>query len=130
MKYALLFIVAGFSLAPLYSTAQTKSGKSNAPTDSLKLKQGEKIFKRNCSTCHNFEKKLIAAPLKNVLSRHSKEWIFEYISDDSEFMKKDTTARSINKQGDNTWVTSHNFKNAITKKDFDKLIYYFEKRKK
>jgi cytochrome c2 len=129
-KLFIFFVTVLLAMIPSVSKSQTKTAKvSKIKVDSLKVKQGEKIYKRNCSTCHHFEKQLIAASLKNVMQRHTKEWIFEYISDDAAFMKNDTTARRLNKQGD-AWVTSHHFKEQISKKDFDKLIYFLENRKK
>jgi cytochrome c len=97
----------------------------NSKVDSIKYKTGQRIYKRNCSICHSFDKKLIAEPLNNVLTKHKSEWIYNYISDDRSFMAIDTTAARINSKG-NFSMSPHNFKNEISKKDFKALLYFIK----
>jgi mono/diheme cytochrome c family protein len=121
--FALIYLVV-FS----DTTVVTKSvdiNVENAKVDSVKYKTGQRIFKRNCSICHGFDKKLNAEPLNNVLTKHKSEWIYNYISDDKSFMAIDSTAARINTKG-NISVTAHNFKNEISKKDFKALLYFIK----
>lgn len=90
-----------------------------------KCKDGESIYKKNCSICHSFDIKLIGSPLNDILARRKKDWIYKYISDDAEFSKTDSIAKRLSKNG-NLTTTSHNFKNQISKKDFKKLICFLK----
>lgn len=45
---------------------------------------GEKLFKANCASCHNMEKKLTGPALMGVLDRvPSREWLVEWIKDNA-----------------------------------------------
>jgi mono/diheme cytochrome c family protein len=62
------------------------------------VKHGQKIFETICIHCHrtDYEASAVGAPgLKDVLERHSEEWINTWITSPEAFAKIDDTAKDL-----------------------------------
>jgi cytochrome c5 len=56
---------------------------------------GEKVFGVKCSSCHKLtEEKLVGPGWKAVTSRHSAEWIMNFVTNTDEMLNKDPKAQA------------------------------------
>lgn len=56
---------------------------------------GQKLFNSTCTACHKLDTKFVGPPLKGVTEKRSKEWLKQFISNSTEFIKKDADAKAI-----------------------------------
>lgn len=56
---------------------------------------GQKLFNANCAACHKLDSKLIGPPLSGVADRRAKEWVYQFVNNSTEFIKKDADAKAI-----------------------------------
>ncbi len=56
---------------------------------------GQKLFNSTCTACHRMDSKLVGPALKGVADKRSKEWLKQFISNSTEFIKKDADAKAI-----------------------------------
>ena len=47
-------------------------------------KNGRKLFKQNCASCHKLDKKLIGPALSGVTERYSEDWLLKWIRNNAE----------------------------------------------
>jgi cytochrome c2 len=62
------------------------------------VKHGQKIFESICIHCHrtDYEASVVGAPgLKDVLERHSAEWINSWVTSPEAFAQIDSTAKDL-----------------------------------
>ena len=57
---------------------------------------GEKIYKVKCSACHKLtDEKLVGPGWKGVTSRHSPEWIMNFVTNTDDMISKDPKAQAM-----------------------------------
>lgn len=49
--------------------------------------EGEKLFKQNCTSCHQLGKKLIGPNLVGITEEHDEEWLIKFIRNSQELIK-------------------------------------------
>ena len=47
-------------------------------------KNGKKLFKSNCASCHKLDKKLVGPALTGVTDKYSEEWLTKWIRNNAE----------------------------------------------
>src|SRR6056300_2022092 len=47
-------------------------------------KNGKKIFKQNCASCHKLDKKLVGPALTGVTDKYSEDWLLQWIRNNAE----------------------------------------------
>jgi cytochrome c551/c552 len=66
-----------------------------ATLDAAMAASGEKVFSVKCSSCHKTtEEKLVGPGWKGVTSRHTPEWIMNFITNTDEMINKDPAAQA------------------------------------
>jgi cytochrome c5 len=66
-----------------------------ATLDAAMAGNGEKVFGVKCSSCHKLtEEKLVGPGWKAVTSRHSAEWIMNFVTNTDEMLNKDPKAQA------------------------------------
>ena len=60
--------------------------------DEARQKEGRKLFKSLCASCHKLDKKLVGPALAGVESRRENDWLKAWIKDNAEFQKVDSDA--------------------------------------
>lgn len=66
-----------------------------AALDAAKATAGEKVYSVKCSSCHKLtEEKLVGPGWKGVTSRHTPEWIMNFITNTDEMLNKDPEAQA------------------------------------
>ena len=48
------------------------------------LEEGEKLYKANCTACHQIDSKLIGPALRGVSDKYSEEWLLKWIKNSAE----------------------------------------------
>jgi cytochrome c2 len=81
---------------------------------------GKKLFNANCAACHKLDTKLLGPPLSGVEERRAKEWIYQFVQNSAEFMKKDAEAKAI---FDEYKIPMTPF-TQLSHKDIDDIIAY------
>lgn len=66
-----------------------------ATLDAKMADEGEKVYSVKCSSCHKTtDEKLVGPGWKGVTSRHSPEWIMNFITNTDEMLNKDPKAQA------------------------------------
>jgi cytochrome c551/c552/predicted small secreted protein len=66
-----------------------------AKLDAAMAANGEKVFGVKCSSCHKTtEEKLVGPGWKGVTSRHTGEWIMNFVTNTDEMLNKDPKAQA------------------------------------
>lgn len=66
-----------------------------ATLDAAMAASGEKVFNVKCSSCHKLtEEKLVGPGWKGVTTRHTPEWIMNFITNTDEMINKDPAAQA------------------------------------
>ena len=60
--------------------------------DEARQKEGRKLFKSLCASCHKLDKKLIGPALGKVEDRRENDWLKSWIKNNAEFQKVDSDA--------------------------------------
>jgi cytochrome c551/c552 len=64
--------------------------------DGAKAEAGSKIFALKCGACHKLtEEKLVGPGWKGVTSRHTPEWIMNFVTNTDEMLNKDPKAQAL-----------------------------------
>ena len=50
------------------------------------LEEGEKLYKANCTACHQIDNKLIGPALRGVSDKYSEEWLIKWIKNSAELI--------------------------------------------
>ena len=68
-----------------------------SPTlDAAKATAGDKVFTVKCSACHKLtDEKLVGPGWKDVTSRHSAEWIMNFVTNPDVMINKDPKAQAM-----------------------------------
>lgn len=66
-----------------------------AALDAKMAEEGDKIYKLKCSSCHKTtDEKLVGPGWKGVTSRHTAEWIMNFVTNTDEMINKDPEAQA------------------------------------
>ena len=71
MKKSKLTQVAYFFLAIFFILTNSLNAQS--------IEEGEKLFKANCVSCHQIDKKVIGPALRGVSAKYEKDWLYSSI---------------------------------------------------
>lgn len=68
-----------------------------SPTlDADLIKKGEKIFNQKCVSCHKLSEELLVGPgLKDQTSKHSPEWILNYLTNTDQMVENDPEIQAL-----------------------------------
>ena len=67
-----------------------------ATLDVAKADAGDKVYSVKCSSCHKLsDEKLVGPGWKGVTSRHTAEWIMNFITNPDEMLDKDPKAQAM-----------------------------------
>lgn len=70
-------------------------------------KEGEKLFKANCTSCHAVDRKVIGPALKGVYNRRPEEWIIKFVHNSTAVIKSgDEYANKLYKEYNETLMTA------------------------
>ena len=50
------------------------------------IEEGEKLYKANCTACHQIDAKLIGPALRGVNDKYSEEWLLKWIKNSAELI--------------------------------------------
>jgi mono/diheme cytochrome c family protein len=78
MKKSKLTQVAYFFLAIFFILTNSLNAQS--------IEEGEKLFKANCVSCHQIDKKVIGPALRGVNDKYSQEWLLKWIKNSAELI--------------------------------------------
>ena len=78
MKKSKLTQVAYFFLAIFFILTNSLQSQS--------IEEGEKLFKSNCVSCHQIDKKVIGPALRGVNDKYSQEWLLKWIKNSAELI--------------------------------------------
>ncbi|MBN8859242.1 MAG: cytochrome c [Sphingobacteriales bacterium] len=67
-----------------------------AALDAAKAEAGDKVYAVKCGSCHKLsDEKLVGPGWKGVTTRHSAEWIMNFITNPDEMLDKDPKAQAM-----------------------------------
>ena len=73
-----------------------KNVEISATLDGTKAVAGEKIYSVKCGSCHKLsDEKLVGPGWKAVTTRHTADWIMNFITNPDEMLNKDPKAQSM-----------------------------------
>ncbi|MDQ6959211.1 MAG: cytochrome c [Mariprofundaceae bacterium] len=87
--------VAADKLVTTAKSGQATAGKTKA---AVNPEYGKEIFKNICIHCHrtDYDVSAVGAPgLRDVMDRHTPEWLNQWLTNPAIFAKKDKTARAL-----------------------------------
>ena len=74
------------------------------------VKNGENLFKGNCTVCHAINEVIIGPALRDVHERQSEEWIYAFIKNSQKVIKSgDEYAVNLYNEYNKTLMTSFDF---------------------
>ena len=88
--------------------------------DEARQKEGRKLFRSLCASCHKLDKKLVGPALGGVEERRENSWLKSWIKNNAEFQK-------INAEAAEAALYSTSAMNAfpqLTDKNIDDILYY------
>jgi mono/diheme cytochrome c family protein len=88
--------------------------------DEARQKEGRKLFRNLCSTCHKLDKKLVGPKLGAVEERRENSWLKSWIKNNAEFQKVNTEAAEAALYS----ATAMNAFPQLTDKNIDDILYY------
>ncbi|MEZ5008637.1 MAG: c-type cytochrome [Chitinophagales bacterium] len=99
----------------------------NLPDEQIEAyKHGEVLFKSNCSACHAIGRKLVGPDLANINAKREKEWLYQWIRNNSELRKSgDTDAIAIYEEYNGSPM---NLYLQFTNEDIDAILLYIEEK--
>ncbi len=96
---------------------------SNAQdVDEARHKEGRKLFKSQCASCHKLDKKLIGPKLGGVESRRENDWLKSWIKNNAALRASgDADAIAIYEEYNGSVMTAFP---ALTDQNIDDILYY------
>lgn len=90
--------------------------------DEARQKEGKKLFKSLCSSCHKLNKKLIGPALGGVEERREHDWLVKWINNNAELRASgDKDAIAIFEEYNGSPMTAFP---QLTEEDINKILYY------
>lgn len=88
--------------------------------DEIRQKEGKKLFKSLCASCHKLDKKLVGPALAGVEERRENSWLKSWIKNNSEFQKVNADAAEAAQFS----ATAMNAFPQLSDKNIDDVLYY------
>ena len=92
LKSLTLLLIFGFSISS-YSQEM----------DEARQKEGRKLFRSLCASCHKLDKKLVGPALGAVEERRENDWLKAWIKNNAEFQKVNAEAYEAAPQADGAY---------------------------
>jgi mono/diheme cytochrome c family protein len=88
--------------------------------DENRQKEGRKLFRSLCASCHKLDKKLVGPALGGVEERRENSWLKSWIKNNAEFQKVNAEAAEASLYA----TTAMNAFPQLTDKNIDDILYY------
>ena len=109
LKSLILLLIFGFSISS-YSQEM----------DEARQKEGRKLFRSLCASCHKLDKKQVGPALGAVEERRENDWLKAWIKNNAEFQKVNAEAYEAAQYS----ATAMNAFPQLTDKNIDDILYY------
>lgn len=106
----------------LISGAFAEGAEMSAPA-----KEGEKLFKANCTSCHDMANKMTGPALKDVTTRRTDEWLLKWIRN-NEKLRASGDKDAIAVFNENNKIVMNNFE-SLSEDQVKTIISYFKEWK-
>ena len=108
--FSQIFGIIFLSLFISFSSELNAQDDSNPSFDPSIVKNGETLFKGNCTVCHAINEVVIGPALRDVHERQSEEWIYAFIKNSQKVIKSgDEYAVNLYNEYNKTLMTSFDF---------------------
>ena len=109
-KFSQIFGTIFLSLFLYFSFDLNAQDDSSPSFDPSIVKNGESLFKGNCTVCHAINEVVIGPALRDVHERQSEEWIYAFIKNSQKVIKSgDEYAVNLYNEYNKTLMTSFDF---------------------
>ena len=109
-KFSQIFGTIFLSLFLSFSFDLNAQDDSSPSFDPSIVKDGESLFKGNCTVCHAINEVVIGPALRDVHERQSEEWIYAFIKNSQKVIKSgDEYAVNLYNEYNKTLMTSFDF---------------------
>ncbi|MEC7850976.1 MAG: c-type cytochrome [Bacteroidota bacterium] len=109
-KFSQIFGTILLSLFLSFSFDLNAQDDSSPSFDPSIVKNGESLFKGNCTVCHAINEVVIGPALRDVHERQSEEWIYAFIKNSQKVIKSgDEYAVNLYNEYNKTLMTSFDF---------------------
>ena len=109
-KFSQIFGTIFLSLVLSFSFDLNAQDDSSPSFDPSIVKNGESLFKGNCTVCHAINEVVIGPALRDVHERQSEEWIYAFIKNSQKVIKSgDEYAVNLYNEYNKTLMTSFDF---------------------
>lgn len=109
-KFSQIFGTIVLSLFLSFSFDLNAQDDSSSSFDPSIVKNGESLFKGNCTVCHAINEVVIGPALRDVHERQSEEWIYAFIKNSQKVIKSgDEYAVNLYNEYNKTLMTSFDF---------------------
>ena len=109
-KFSQIFGTIVLSLFLSFSFNLNAQDDSSPSFDPSIVKNGESLFKGNCTVCHAINEVVIGPALRDVHERQSEEWIYAFIKNSQKVIKSgDEYAVNLYNEYNKTLMTSFDF---------------------
>ena len=109
-KFSQIFGTIFLSLFLSFSFGLNAQDDSSPSFDPSIVKNGESLFKGNCTVCHAINEVVIGPALRDVHERQSEEWIYAFIKNSQKVIKSgDEYAVNLYNEYNKTLMTSFDF---------------------
>ena len=109
-KFSQIFGTIFLSLFLSFSFNLNAQDDSSPSFDPSIVKNGESLFKGNCTVCHAINEVVIGPALRDVHERQSEEWIYAFIKNSQKVIKSgDEYAVNLYNEYNKTLMTSFDF---------------------
>ncbi len=106
---AFLFLPLIFSVLFTQNVAVAQDA-DGIPTDEAAVSAGEKLFKANCTVCHDVNEKVIGPALRDIHKRRNLEWIKAFVKNSQKVIKSgDEYAVNLYNEYNKTEMTAFDF---------------------
>ena len=83
--------------------------------------KGKDLFMTNCTACHKLDEKFVGPPLKGVADRRSEDYIFNMVTNSTEWVKTNPDAQKLFEEYNQTPMTPFP---QFTREDVQNIIAY------
>ena len=109
-KFSQIFGTVFLSLFLSFTFDLNAQDDSSPSFDPSVVKNGESLFKGNCTVCHAINEVVIGPALRDVHERQSEEWIYAFIKNSQKVIKSgDEYAVNLYNEYNKTLMTSFDF---------------------
>ena len=88
------------------------------------VEEGEKLYKANCTSCHQLDKKVIGPALRGINDKYSEEWLIKWIKNSTELIASgDADAIAIYEEYNKSAMTIFSY---FSDEDVKSILQYIE----